>query len=136
MDTSETYIEQCEKATKLQKEWKPKFGDRIKEGFISRIYINGDIGFVTTGGEGRISRELAICIFSQDQLQEMVLKIGNHPWSLFWDIEDWLSKIAGDSYEYINVNKIPFTSMEQLWLAFVMSELYSRRWDGNDWIII
>ena len=33
--------------------------------------------------------------------------------------------------------KIPqndLTSMEQLWLAFVMSELHSKTWDGKAWI--
>lgn len=25
-------------------------------------------------------------------------------------------------------------SMEQLWLAFVMKELYNKQWDGEKWI--
>ena len=32
----------------------------------------------------------------------------------------------------VGVNK--FNSMEQLWLAFVMSEKYNKKWDGKDWI--
>lgn len=27
-----------------------------------------------------------------------------------------------------------FTSMEQLWLAFVMKEKYGKIWDGEDWV--
>ena len=30
--------------------------------------------------------------------------------------------------------KTQLFSMEQLWLAFVMSELYQKRWDGEQWI--
>jgi len=27
-----------------------------------------------------------------------------------------------------------FTSMEQLWLAFVMNEKYNKVWNGKDWM--
>ncbi len=33
-------------------------------------------------------------------------------------------------------NRTTYTSMEQLWLAFVMKELYSKQWNGNNWIKI
>jgi len=28
----------------------------------------------------------------------------------------------------------PFHSMEQLWLAFVMKELYNKQWSGEEWV--
>ena len=67
----------------------------------------------------------------QDQLQEMVSKDMNELILLFWN------KVA-----YVNDGKtfsnpfyiIDFTSMEQLWLAFVMKEKYNKVWGGNDWI--
>lgn len=131
MDTSEIYVKMNEKAVEIQKIAPDMLGHQWRKDNIH--ILNGNYYWMEISLKGISER---IWLPRQDQLQEMVLKIGNHPWSLFWDIEDWLSKIAGDSYEYINVNKIPFTSMEQLWLAFVMSELYLRRWDGNDWIKI
>ncbi len=34
---------------------------------------------------------------------------------------------------HFNIAK-SFTSMEQLWLAFVMKEKYNKVWDGEEWI--
>jgi len=34
----------------------------------------------------------------------------------------------------LNFYSEQFTSMEQLWLAFVMKEKYGKVWDRKDWI--
>ena len=41
-----------------------------------------------------------------------------------------------DESEYMdNGNDKRFTSMEQLWLAFVMKEKFNKIWDGEEWIL-
>jgi hypothetical protein len=37
--------------------------------------------------------------------------------------------IMDNNREYFN----EFSSMEQLWLAFVMREKYGKKWDGKEW---
>ena len=62
----------------------------------------------------------------QDQLQEMMEnEIGRIGMPFFWltMLRDFCEEIG-----------YPFTSMEQLWLAFVMKELYQKKWTGEDWI--
>ncbi len=74
-------------------------------------------------------KEKLIWLPRQDQLQEMVWgKLGdyctNKISSLAWGVWDFYLR-ADDNY-YPD-------SMEQLWLAFVMKELYSKIWDGEKW---
>ncbi len=63
-----------------------------------------------------------IRLFRQDQLQEMLdEKIA---WVLAKDFAAKVYHLSSDTG----------MSMEQLWLAFVMSERYQKIWDGTDWI--
>jgi len=62
----------------------------------------------------------------QDQLQDMVWDslgtyCSNKMNSLTWGVWDFYNTI--DDVD----------SMEQLWLAFVMRELYNKQWNGNEW---
>jgi len=64
----------------------------------------------------------------QDQLQEM-LGDCNNPYPIIESFVDYaLSCKRLDGSEWI------FTSMEQLWLAFVMAEKYNKIWDGEKWV--
>lgn len=77
----------------------------------------------------------------QDQLQEMFDKLTLL--ALHSNFADFLYpmdnlgtmphpraiKEAERESEYIN----QFTSMEQLWLAFVIKEKYNKTWDGEQW---
>lgn len=40
---------------------------------------------------------------------------------------------AWQARQNLNILLEQFTSMEQLWLAFVMKEKYNKTWDGNEW---
>ena len=66
----------------------------------------------------------------QDQLQEMVEKFkrGKHI-DLFWMMK------ALHDFQVIYTYGLGITSMEQLWLAFVMKENYSKQWltDKEEW---
>ncbi len=62
----------------------------------------------------------------QDQLQEMVDTIGNYR----------VGKLVQDLHKFLfaKTQSVSFTSMEQLWLAFCMSEKYGKIWSGTEWI--
>ncbi len=64
----------------------------------------------------------------QDQLQEMV---GEPLWQLNFRFIDWLRDKPYDGH--INHSHLDFKSMEQLWLAFYMSEKHSRVWEDK-WV--
>ena len=63
-------------------------------------------------------------IYSQDQLQEKVND--NNLTALLQDFISWLAKECN--------LPMHMTSMEQLWLAFVMQEKYNKTWNGKDWV--
>jgi len=62
----------------------------------------------------------------QDQLQEMVTDKGYFRFSLI----ELFYRFCMNT-----LNILRFTSMEQLWLAFVMKTKYNKIWDGEDWIV-
>jgi hypothetical protein len=47
--------------------------------------------------------------------------------------QDQLQEMYG-TFQECSVNGGVVTSMEQLWLAFVMKEKHNKVWNGNDWI--
>ncbi len=65
----------------------------------------------------------------QDQLQEMIhdYKFSKRQFSsdhgLLLDFAYWVEEES----------KLPCASMEQLWLAFCMSEKFGKIWDGESW---
>ena len=64
----------------------------------------------------------------QDQLQEMVggFEAG------FIDWFHWRNAIYPEMQDPFR-KTWRFTSMEQLWLAFVQKELHQKKWSGNEW---
>lgn len=165
MDTSKEYIEMCEKAEEIQKEWKPMVGD-----YLFRKYtIFGDLidekiwgdktteiniltykssvqnfhHAVTVNGETRLfnsaydlTKETCIWILRQDQLQELVK---DRMWGN-WDLSKFLT--LDPFYDFWKTEFIEkhnhYNSMEQLWLAFVMKEKFNKTWtnDKKEWIEI
>lgn len=141
MDTSETYIKMCEKADKIQK------GHRLEEpDFIAILETLGGHS-IPEYKEWRPNSyceeyepydKPTIWLPRQDQLQEMVRHAGYAGFNGFKYFIKWLQASNGGTYPYFrcqdNEEFPPFTSMEQLWLAFVMKERYSEIWNGADWI--
>lgn len=153
MDTSETYIKMCEKAKEIRALWQPREGDYYvysskpamvaltpaKE-FIPFDHRACEIGMVTSL-PFLPDRKYLVWLPCQDQLQEM---LGANAYELL----DSIYEFCGDFeiYPYLvapggardclgqNDYTRQFTSMEQLWLAFVMKEKYNKIWDGEDWV--
>ena len=121
MDTE--YIKQCEKAEEIQ-ELAPKhltvlgYGDRI-------AYDNE--GNCWAIGLGKFPTWLPL----EHQLQAMC-SFARYPYLL---VQVFAREVNGGGISYVWNNGQHFTSMEQLWLAFVYKELYNRVWDGEDWIL-
>ena len=73
----------------------------------------------------------------QDQLQEMVPEYSH--FGLVGAFYDFVfcpqnpDRTKGDEAKYVKDYPKQFTSMEQLWLAFVMKEKFNKRWDGEMW---
>lgn len=77
-------------------------------------------------GENRTLRaEYEIWLPTQSQLQKMILNHGQHGYNNS-GILVGLSLFA----EKNNLNEV---SMEQLWLAFLMSEKYNKKWNNEKW---
>ena len=70
----------------------------------------------------------ALWLPRQDQLQEMVKTTETEPAPI---VVEMLARFATWG---LYVENYPFTSMEQLWLAFAMKEKHSKRWDGDKWV--
>ncbi len=70
---------------------------------------------------------VGIWLPTQSQLQEMVIRefkaieLAEH-------FGGWLLSAFGWNY------REQFTSMEQLWIAFVMKEKHNKVWEGDKWI--
>ena len=68
----------------------------------------------------------------QDQLQEMI------EWKPIFDGPPIPMVIAHGLYNFAQIRMRQyckqFSTMEQLWLAFVMQEKYQKVWSGEDWI--
>ena len=142
MDTSETYIKMCEKAGEIQVDWQPQCGDYIGgEWFIDTednigltplgivLAYDAKQELLNTGGNILWNRHTNYWLPRQDQLQAIMLyHYHTKPCSvsfLLQMFEQWR-----DDYGH---NQL--TSMEQLWLAFVMKEKYNMAWNGEDWIL-
>ncbi len=110
MDISETYIKMCKQAEEIQGRYFST-GDYFSRGFGAEIHCDYE------------AFEGCIWLPRQDQLQEMVGFVSNEWWLL-----DLFIRFTRET----DISKI--TSMEQLWLSFVMSIRYQKIWNGTGWI--
>jgi len=130
MDTSKEYIEMCEVA-EIQKLWEATNGDWFVAEYTiwnigQSVLSESKDPLATMVQKRQIGMTISdpmIWLPRQDQLQKMVNE--NNLTALLQDFISWLSKQCN----------LPMhnTSMEQLWLAFVMKEKYNKTWDGKEW---
>ena len=128
MDTSETYIKMCD-CPEIQEQ-------RVKVEYIAKQMKQGDyywtkcfqkVELADSQGATYTGQEIfgnIIWLPTQSQLQAMVggKYIG---FGLFSACNNWRET----NIHYTD----KFTSMEQLWLAFVMKELHGKTWTGTVW---
>ena len=73
-------------------------------------------------------KESFIWLPRQDQLQDMIVTLGMSSATFLQTMANkvWDSMQSCDYY-------LQFKSMEQLWLAFVMFDIWNKKWNGKDW---
>ena len=127
MDTSKQYIKMCEKAREVQRRWVTKEGD-VYSWLETRFSV--EIPRIDRWCEGCAEERgltmpnNAIWLPRQDQLQEMVG-------------EEYAINLLYDFHRFYNTKEdypSQFTSMEQLWLAFVCKEKYQKIWKNEKWV--
>ena len=132
MDTSKEYILQCEKAEEIQEIREERgsflagrYGLYIRLGFDKRAKMAEHI----SNFDFDTKLKSYIWLPQQDQLQGILFSQETVEACFYRDIHS----LAKDFYLF--AFKHPeFTSMEQLWLAFVMKEKYHKTWNGKDWV--
>lgn len=120
MDTSKEYIEMCEKAYKDLKEAHIVFSRRRRMLYV----VDDKVG----RWDNIVNTDNTLCAFplwEQDQLQEMLPEAYSLPYGIN-NLHDWMLE---------NPTRMEFfNTMEKLWLGVVMSELYDKKWEGNEWV--
>jgi hypothetical protein len=165
MDTTPEYIKQCEKAVpdlldyfvaNIQQLrpmfiydevtervsvllWSPKsLRDKIDETrdeIIVSIESEKDRNIYIPGDSKEAVSKPIVPLWRQDQLQEIwreeyLKHPSKHGW--FGEFCNFMSEPYSDG---ANADE-SFDTMEQLWLAFVMKELYGKGWNGEEWVAI
>ncbi len=133
MYTSETYIKMCY-TPEIQEQWKRKDGD-----FALNIPYNKStaVSYVVCGQTWGKD----IWLPRQDQLQKMLSykepkDRDPHDWfchgvpGYLWSDDLGYGEEEDKEIDYYR----QFTSMEQLWLAFVMKNLHQKSWNGTEWV--
>ncbi len=128
MDTTPKYIKMCEGAGEIQK-------TEIQNGdwFCYRFEIEFEIKcFGSYGFRNHSDFTKIIWLPRQDQLQEMVKTYLFHIWNEGHEKFHAMASTGQRDGHKIGV----FSSLEQLWLAFVMHEKYGKVWDDEkeEWV--
>jgi len=131
MDKTETYIKMCEKAVEIQEmRWeRPPWGSfkTLEKGdYYVRFGDKRHISIYDGDTDDRFDENSWLP--TQSDLQEMVRDKYPVPWVL---IKAFARKVYWTSADTA-------MSMEQLWLAFVMMETYSKQWlvNSQEWVKI
>ena len=153
MDTTETYIKMCEKAEEIQANRPLPSIQVVDEKLVDNwkmVYFDEGYLIDNRGNWWADTRPDTIWLPRQDQLQEMVLESEHYGWLPHlcqnfaeflspYQLADTLSR-RSDHWaalgEMLDVKTyvLQFTSMEQLWFAFVMKENHNKMWSGEGWI--
>ena len=138
MDFSETYVKMCEKAKEIQ-DITLKEDDYciVIDGEGQKLY-QGLLGFHREPFLSPTAIKI-VWLPRQDELQDMIpspmesyercFKAG----SLIAEIDYFIFHPANPLKQFSS-EALKFSTIEQLWLAFVMKKKYGKRWSGTDWL--
>ena len=144
-DTTEEYIEMSSKASEIQEAWTPSIGEVVRGdfvGFISNRNHRKQFALKRFGYDKKTDGKYAwydkselTFLPRQEDLQGMFE--GKYDLiNMFVTFVDWAKgTLAATGEKYKEGEFDNFKTMEQLWLAFVMSEKYSKQWNSEkkDW---
>ena len=126
MDITSKYIAMCVTASEIQEPWEPKMGDFIWDsaGLVYPLSSN-NVKYYYKDKE-RISKFLR-WLPRQDQLQDMIDIRDESECIDLWKLH---------SFDYFAMeNWTELRTYEQLWLGFVMQDLYGKVW-RDKWVSI
>lgn len=143
MNKTKIFIKMSEKAVEIQEDdTKHNFGNivsfdvhphanfsRATCTILCSLKSDNTVRLASKDNRGfTVSWDRCIWLPTQGQLQKMVFDKKKHldGSGLAYSFDKFL--------ETLDDNNIAGLSMEQLWLAFVMKELYNKIWNGEDWI--
>ena len=136
---TKNYIKMCEQAEEIQKEHK----FIIEDWYFcinSDTDINNNIRPCAGINDLKIMQNNngIFWLPTQEQLQNMLLKRSNifdeydNVISMIYSFQLWLS---GEFYGYYMHKSYPKGNiLNELWLAFVMEEIYNKTWTGEKWV--
>ena len=135
MDTSETYVKMCEKAPQLLQEWTDRdlYAYAINEKDCPHRFT--DVRIYLAHEYDSLPKEEAFHVYRQDQLQTM-LSLQKQADIFAWDEMGWgiNDNPRGETWKFWEDFDNGKLSWEQIWLRFVMQELFSKTWNGQDWV--
>lgn len=129
MDTSNEYVNMCQKAKAIQENWQPTDWDYM---YIFEFDMV-DVIVGTETDEGLYSYEAShvvakkdefVWLPRQDQLQDILTP--GEQLNIWWLIMAIDGKMKSAGYESI--------SWEMIWLAYVMEAKYKCDWQGDKWV--
>ena len=131
MDKTPEYIKMASKAVEIQALNPPKerYATNYKDGDM--ICLRGKVFMYNScsHSEGFIEPEVydpkCVWLPRQDQLQAM---IGS--FNIYTDTKLFANWVRDCAYR----QPVIWTSMQQLWLAYVMERNFNKTWNGEDWI--
>jgi len=130
---AKNYIRMCEQAKEIQKLFNPDGHNHVcLSGGTIWTQIDRDSykydKYTEYGHQYICIRDgyLMHCVWipTQEQLQGILKK---PLWWLVWHFEEFVEPMSDKTF-------FQDTSMDELWLAFVMKEKYHKIWDGKTWV--
>jgi len=159
-ETLKIYIKMCEKAIEVQKLHKPTVCDlyvcscnACKERVTTPYYIQDyDMDYLNKRDLTNVEPNYAKMVKSADVCTFVAFYHGrcDEDLSYIWlprqeDLQKMVKENLGEliqgfydfNYDsgFVWLSDAKFTSMEQLWLAFVMKEKFNKTWNGEEWIL-
>lgn len=156
------YIKMAEKATEIQEQFKEidsgdiirlnrdldyqfKSGDILHRG----DWINGekDEGYyrIYDGYDGSqsFSRDDFTWLPSQNRLQDMMIdRFQEHKyplWQMMYVFNNFIAcpplRHRKKYVDWLRKYVTQFTTLEQLWMAFIMERKFKKIWNGEDWVV-
>jgi len=146
MDNSPEYIEMCRKADEIQSSHEFKVCERGND-YVQLDPEFNPIRCIDAKGGGYTFSYLGqdiiyIWLPRQAQLQDMVFNkfkkiTGSKNNSFIYD--EMITSFYNFCFNGKTTQQWPWNnytiSMEQFWIAFVMHELFNRKWDGKEWTV-
>lgn len=130
MDTTEQYIKMCESSKEIQK---------LVQHNLDNTYGSKEDFWGYSDRKGRL-----VWLPRQDQLQKMLKNthtMGAIIQGLYWFYEpEQFCPDTDNKYRECKCSSTGierrgiFETIEQVTLAFVMDELYKKKWNGSEWI--